>query len=289
MPDDELNVDTSASEVDTDGQGDGAADEPNFDELDADSKLELAFGSLAGEDGEDAEDAKAEDGEGDSTPAQDAPEAEEDAEDVAETDEAKDAKAYRNIIKDFSDDPAAFIRRMINALPDEDRAEFVAQADTKPKTKPTKQNPLGLDPEDMDDGEWTPKSAFETAAGPILAEVKDLPKHVDAKLGEMLPGVNHGNLMAEVALAKVNAALEALGIDLADPDPIELHKALAKGDKTYQQVVRGAMEKSVKASIAAHKQARRARPITPAPESRGGVGRLKAGMSLLEIMGTTRD
>lgn len=282
MPDDELLAPSSQEEPN--GQVEDAADEPDFADLDADAKLDAVF-------------ADAEDDEGDGKEAQDEAEAEvepeadvdEDDDEPATGDDAKDAKAYRDIAKAFTDNPKKFIQSMIDALPDDEKAEFLgSKADSASKVKATEKNPLGLEPEELDDGEWTPKSAFEGAAGPIIAKLKDLPAVVDTKIGEIAPSVNHGNLMAEVAIAKVNAVLEALGIQIDDPDPVELHKSLAMGGKTYQDVVMAALGKKAKAAVAAHKQAKKARPATPAPESAGTMGRLKVGMSMAEAMRRSR-
>jgi hypothetical protein len=114
----------------------------------------------------------------------------------------------------------------------------------------------------------------------VNSEVRQLANSLGADQGKLEPHIGEANVSAQIALAKIDAIVEALGLDLPEPDIKAIQAALKDGRSTYRSAVRGAVNYGK--SIEAAKQVRMERPRTPGTSSRV-PDTFKPGTSMVEI------
>lgn len=116
---------------------------------------------------------------------------------------------------------------------------------------------------------------------PTLIEAQNLTERkIEQGFAAFVPHVTDANIASQIALAKIEAICEALGLELPDPDGEAVIKTLQGGKSTYRDAVRASA--NYKGQIDAHKQTRRPRPETPGGGPRG-IEKIAAGTDAVAI------
>lgn len=105
----------------------------------------------------------------------------------------------------------------------------------------------------------------------LRQQIADLQSTLDERMGskvrELHNPIGTASVQAEIGLAKLDAIMEALGIDLPSPDLDALSELLKDGRTTFKSAVQKLTKESYKKSLAEYKQGRAARPQTPGTSS----------------------
>jgi len=180
------------------------------------------------------------------------------------------------------DHPGQAVKAIVAGMSIQDRAALIAEiAGTTPTAQAT---------EKFDLTEYEPQGEMEEALAARWSSIESIPEIISAQneaskrmeqgFATFVPHVTDANVASQIALAKVDAICEALGIELPDPNSEEVIKTLQTGKSTYRDAVRSST--NYKGQIDAHKQTRRARPETPGGGPRN-VEPIKAGTSAVDI------
>lgn len=100
----------------------------------------------------------------------------------------------------------------------------------------------------------------------IVAETRALGQKIEEQHEFFVPHVAEANVSAQIALMKLDALCDALGIELPDPEATAIIKGLESGKATYRDAVRKSV--NYQKNIEAVKQRRAPRPSTPGNQSR---------------------
>lgn len=202
---------------------------------------------------------------------------------VVDTESAEKLAAYDRLDAALREQPAEAVKAILAGMSVQDRAALAAEiAGEAPQDE--------TEDDGFDVAEYEPQGEMEVAlksrwgsldAIPsIIAAQNDAGKRMEQGFATFVPHVTDANIAAQIALAKVEAVCEALGINLPDPDGAAVIKTLQGGKSTYRDAVR--QSTNYKGQIDAHKQSRRPRPETPGGGTRN-IEKIAAGTDAVAI------
>lgn len=223
----------------------------------------------------------------DETPEEPAPDAAADtpAEDKApepDPQATEKLEAYDRLDAALRESPGEAIKAIFAGMDPRDRASLAAELAGGQATTPQ--------PEVFDLDGYEPQGEMEEALKSRWDSIEAIPAIIEAQnstdrrieqgFAAFVPHVTDANVAAQIALAKVEAVCEALGIELPDPDSAAILKTLQGGKSTYRDAVRASA--NYKGPVDAHKQARRPRPETPGGGPRS-IEKIAAGTDAVAI------
>lgn len=189
------------------------------------------------------------------------------------------AEAYDEIAQRVSSDPAAVAAAIVSQMDIRTRAEFLGQFNPDEAVHPQ-----------FNTEEYEPQSDMESAIKDrwgdiesiphVIAETRNLQSAIKSQQELLVPHISEANVASQIALAKIDALCEALGLQLDEPDLGKIVKALRTENTSYKDAVRSAA--NYKQAVDTHKQTRARRPVTPANSSNQPEP-VKEGSSMLEI------
>lgn len=195
---------------------------------------------------------------------------------------AEKIEAYERLDTALKENPGQAIRAIFAGMDPRDRAALVSELSGPASS-------AGV-PESFDVEAYEPQGEMEEAlksrwnsleAIPAIIEAQnDTDRRIEQGFAAFVPHVTDANIASQVALAKIDAICEALGIELPDPDGAAVLKTLQGGKSTYRDAVRESA--SYKGQIDAHKQTRRPRPETPGGGPRS-IEKIAAGTDAVAI------
>ena len=190
------------------------------------------------------------------------------AEDAAATeipeDVQKKVEGFEFFDRAVRENPGALAEQLLGKLDPLERAQLLGKYGVNAETAAFDVSAY----EAQSDMEDAIKSRWESIDSiPHIAQsVKNVKEYSEQQIGDMVPQVAYGNVMAEVSLAKIDAICEAFGLALSDPDMAAIEKHLQAGNVSYRDAVRKSLD--YKKAVESAKQARAQRPTTPRNETR---------------------
>lgn len=173
-------------------------------------------------------------------------------------------EAYERLDAALRDNPAQAVKAILAGMDPRDRAALATELGGG-------QSSAQDTSELFDAEEYEPQGEMEEALKSRWNSIEAIPSIIEAQnttdrrieqgFAAFVPHVTDANIASQLALAKVEAICEALGIELPDPDGAEILKTLQGGKSTYRDAVRASA--NYKTQVDTHKQTRRPRPDTP--------------------------
>jgi hypothetical protein len=192
-------------------------------------------------------------------------------------------EAYERLDAALRENPGQAIRAIFAGMDPRDRTALATELAST-------QAPSREAAEPFDVKQYEPQGEMEEAlrsrwdsieAIPAIIEAQNFTdKRMEQGFAAFVPHVTDANIAAQIALAKVEAVCEALGLELPDPDGQVIVRTLQGGKSTYRDAVRASA--SYKGQVDAHKQTRRPRPETPGGGPRG-IEKIAAGTDAVAI------
>ncbi len=154
---------------------------------------------------------------------------------------------------------------------------------------------------DIDPATYQPAEGMEEALLPRWQDIKSIPamrqeiqqlkasiaQTAQAEVRSLHEPIGLSLIQNEIANAKMDAFMEAFGLDLPTPSLEAIAEALKDGRTTHKSAVAKVIGNTYKQKAAEHKQARAERPKTPGNSSTRQPT-IKPGMSMAEIMRQNR-
>lgn len=150
---------------------------------------------------------------------------------------------------------------------------------------------------DIDPATYVPAEGMEEALLPRWQDIKSIPamrqeiaqlkqtiaQTAQQEVRSLHEPITYLSVAGEIAAAKMDAFMEAFGLDLPTPDLAAIAEALKDGRTTHRSAVAKVIGNLYKQKAAEHKQAKVERPKTPGNSSTRQPT-IKPGMSMAEIM-----
>lgn len=200
-----------------------------------------------------------------SAPAEPSPVSQEEPAAEVDPQSVEKLEAYDRLDAALRDNPGQAIKAIFAGMSANDRASLAAELGATSQAPPQGQT------ETFNAEEYEPQGEMEEALRSRWNSIEAIPAIIQAQndtdsrmeqgFAAFVPHVTDANIAAQIALAKVEAICEALGIELPDPDSSVVIKTLQGGKSTYRDAVRASA--NYKGQVDAHKQTRRPRPETP--------------------------
>lgn len=194
-------------------------------------------------------------------------------------------EAYERLDTALRENPAQAIKAIFAGMDPRDRAALATELGTS-----TSQAPAQAQIEAFDVADYEPQGEMEEALRSRWSSIEAIPAIIEAQnttdqrieqgFAAFVPHVTDANIAAQLALTKIEAICEALGIELPDPDGAAVTKTLQGGKTTYRDAVRAAA--NYRTQVDTHKQARRPRPETPGGGPRS-VEKIASGTDAVTI------
>lgn len=195
------------------------------------------------------------------------------------------ATTYESLDEALRTDPSAVVKAIIEGMGAHDRTELLKEIGSPSYSK-------------FDVEKYDPQGEMEVAlkerwkdieaVSQLAEQTSALESRMQDQHGTLIPHISEANVVAQLALTKVAALCDALGIELPDPEPQVLQKALDSGRVSYKDAVKKSVDYSKQ--VTDHKQRRTHRPVTPGNASRKPEP-IPEGTGMVEIakrLGTLR-
>lgn len=182
---------------------------------------------------------------------------------------------WNKFAETFEKSPEVIAQIALKAMSDTQRNALLKSLGVDPSsaTKIPVLPDLPEDYEPIGELEIALKSRFSDikAIPELRQQITDLQSTLDERMGskvrELHNPIGTAAVHGEIALAKLDVILEALGIDLPSPDMNALNEILQDGRSNFRSAVQKLTKESYKKSLAEYKQGRAARPQTPGTSS----------------------
>lgn len=187
--------------------------------------------------------------------------------------------------------PESIVSAIFSSLSEEAKAEVLKSIGVD-----TIKNSPDTDTFDVDT--YVPQGEFEEALKPRWNDIKALPKlisdteklksEVVERQEVLIPHISEANVVSQIALVKIDAICDLLGIELPDADVNKVAKALGEKNSSYRDAVRKSVD--YKKTVEDAKQKKVERPRTPAHSS-AKAEPIAEGTGMVEIarrLGTLR-
>lgn len=150
---------------------------------------------------------------------------------------------------------------------------------------------------DIDPQTYEAQSDLEAALLPRMQDVKSIPamrqeiaqlkasiaQTAQQEVRSLHEPMTYLSVYSEIAMARMDAMADAMGVEFPMPDLAAIAEALKDGRTTHRSAVAKVIGNTYKQKAAEHKQARAERPKTPGNSSTRQPA-IKPGMSMVDIM-----
>ena len=206
----------------------------------------------------------------------------------------KKAEIWDKFDKTFQENPAVIAKMALDAMsPEQVTTLLKAKGIEAPAA--TQEQPAAKDLFPDIDDDFQSDSDMENALALRWKNIKNLPslekqvaelqssidERVGSKIRELDNPIATSAVHGLIALAKLDAIADALGIDLQTPDLAAIGDILKDGRTTFDSAVKRVTAEGYKKSVAEYKQGKAPRPNTPGNSSTNNP-ELRAGASMYE-------